>query len=209
MTSISSSQSGGTLYSTSISSLDTNGDGIVSAEELAAAEKSSGTQRTQDPTVENENAASGVASQVAGGVMAMLLANAGGEAEAQADDRPSAADLFAKIDADQDGKVTEAEFVAARPEDMSKEDATALFAELDGEGTGSLTQSQFVDAMEQLRPEGPPPPPPTDDQSDDDDDTVSLFDVLEEMKQVIAAYTAYADSTGGEDGETSGTRLSL
>ena len=209
MTSISSSQSGGSLYSTSISSLDTNGDGIVSAEELAAAEKSSGTQRTQDPTVENENAASGVASQVAGGVMAMLLANAGGEADAQADDRQSATDLFAKLDADGDGKVTEAEFVAARPEEMSEEDATTLFAELDGEGTGSLTQSQFVDAMEELRPEGPPPPPPADDTSDEDDDTVSLFDVLEEMKQVIAAYSAYASSSESETGETSGTGLSI
>ncbi len=208
MTSISSSLSGGSLYSTSLSGLDTNGDGIISAEELAAAEKSSGSPRTQDPTVENENAANGVASQVAGGVMAMLLANAGGAADTGADDRPSAADLFAKIDTDGDGKVTEAEFVAARPEDMSEEEATSLFAELDGEGTGSLTQSQFVDAMEQLRPEGPPPPP-ADDAFDEDDDTVSLFDVLEEMKQVIAAYSAYAGSSEGDDGETSATRLSL
>lgn len=206
MTSVSSSLSGGSLYSTSLSSLDTNGDGIISAEELAAADKSSGTQRTQDPTVENENAASGVSSQVAGGVMAMLLANAGGQTDAQAEDRPSAADLFARIDADGDGKVTEAEFIAARPEDMSEEDATALFATLDGEGTGSLTQAQFVDAMEELRPEGPPP---VDEQFAEDDDTVSLFDVLEEMKRVIAAYSAFAEQQESEAEEPSGIKLSI
>lgn len=149
MTSVSSSLSGGSLYSTSLSSLDTNGDGIISAEELAAADKSSGTQRTQDPTVENENAASGVSSQVAGGVMAMLLANAGGQTDAQAEDRPSAADLFARIDADGDGKVTE------------------------------------------------------------DDDTVSLFDVLEEMKRVIAAYSAFAEQQESEAEEPSGIKLSI
>ncbi|SSC68116.1 EF-hand domain-containing protein [Ciceribacter selenitireducens] len=209
MTSISSSLSGNSLYSTSLSSLDTNGDGIVSAEELAAAEKASGRQRTQDPTVENENAASGVSSQVAGGVMAMLLASSGGQADAQADDRQSAADLFAHIDADGDGKVTEAEFISARPEDMSEDDAMALFAKLDGEGTGSLTQDQFVTAMEKLRPEGPPPPPPVDDQSAEDDDTVSLFDVLEEMKQVIAAYSAFTEQQESEAGAPSDIKLTI
>lgn len=210
MTSISSSLSGNSLYSTSLSSLDTNGDGIVSAEELAAAEKASGRQRTQDPTVKNENAASGVSSQVAGGVMAMLLANSGGETDSQADDRQSAADLFAKIDVDGDGKVTEAEFIAARPEDMSEDDATALFAKLDGEGTGSLTEDQFVTAMEELRPEGPPPPPPpVDDQSAEDDDTVSLFDVLEEMKQVIAAYSAFTEQQESEGEAPSDIKLTI
>lgn len=210
MTSISSSLSGNSLYSTSLSSLDTNGDGIVSAEELAAAEKASGRQRTQDPTVENENAASGVSSQVAGGVMAMLLANSGGETDSQADDRQSAADLFARIDADGDGKVTEAEFIAARPEDMSEDDATALFAKLDGEGTGSLTEDQFVTAMEELRPEGPPPPPPpVGDQSAEDDDTVSLFDVLEEMKQVIAAYSAFTEQQESEGEAPSDIKLTI
>ena len=210
MTSISSSLSGNSLYSTSLSSLETNGDGIVSAEELTAAENASGRQRTQDPTVENENAASGVSSQVAGGVMAMLLANSGGETDSQADDRQSAADLFAKIDVDGDGKVTEAEFIAARPEDMSEDDATALFAKLDGEGTGSLTEDQFVTAMEDLRPEGPPPPPPpVDDQSAEDDDTVSLFDVLEEMKQVIAAYSAFTEQQESEGEAPSDIKLTI
>ncbi|MBW8284296.1 MAG: EF-hand domain-containing protein [Rhizobium sp.] len=209
MTSISSSLSGSSLYSTSLSSLDTNGDGIVSAEELAAAEKATGTQRTQDPTVENENAASGLSSQVAGGVMAMLLANSGDEANAQADDRQFADELFARLDADGDGKVSQSEFVASRPDAMSEEEATALFAKFDGEGTGSLTEDQFVSAMEELRSEGPPPPPPVDDQSAEDDDTVSLFDVLEEMKQVIAAYSAFTEQQESEAEAPSDIRLTI
>ncbi len=137
MTSISSSLSGISLYSTSLSSLDTNGDGIVSAEELAAGEKASGRQRIQDPTVENENAASGVSSQVAGGVMAMLLANSGGQDDAQT------------------------------------------------------------------------PLPPVDNQSAEDDDTVSLFDVLEEMKQVIAAYSAFAEQQESKVGAPSDIKLTI
>ena len=73
MASLSSPPSGGSLSSTSISGLDANGDGIDSAEELAAAEKASGRQHTQNPTVQNENAASGLPSRIAGGMMSLLV----------------------------------------------------------------------------------------------------------------------------------------
>lgn len=122
MTNISSSLSGNSLYSTSLSRLDINGDGAVSGEELAVEEKASGTPRSQDPTVKNENAASGLSSQVAGGIVTMMLTAA------------------------ENGAVG--------------------------------TDGRFAE----------------------DDDTVSLFDVLEEMKQVIAAYSAYTSGSEGEPG---------
>lgn len=181
MTSISSTVSGASTYSTSLGYLDTDGDGVVSAAEVAAASES---KRTQDPTVENENAATGVSSQVTGGVMAMLLA---GSEDGGFEEKPSAKDIFAAIDTDGDGAVTQAEFVAARPDDMSEEDATALFADLDTEGAGSLGESQFVAAMEASRPEGVPA-----FTEEEDGDTVSLLDVLAEMQSVIAAYQANA-----------------
>ncbi len=177
MTSISSPLAGSSPYSTSLSYLDTNGDGVVSADEAAAGAES---RRSQDPTVESDNAATGVASQVTGGVMAMLLS---GSDDGGFEDKPSAKDLFTAMDADGDGIVTETEFVAGRPEDMSEEDAATLFAELDTEGAGSLSESQFLTAMEANRPEGP---------DDEDGDTVSLLDVLSEMQSVIAAYQANA-----------------
>lgn len=133
MTSISLSPTGGSAYATSSSSLDTNGHGVVSAEELAAADEASGSQRLKDPTVESENAASGVTSQVAGDVMAMLLSRTGREAgDHQQDPLPQA---------------------------------------LSGDATA------------------------------EDDDTVSLFDVLEEMSQVIAAYAAHTEAAKGETEE--------
>lgn len=137
MTSISLSPTGGAAYATSSSSLDTNGDGVVSAEELAAANTSSASPRLTDPTVEGENAASGVTSQVAGDVMAMLLSRESSEAGAS-------------------------------------------------EGTPR------IDAV-----------------AGENDDTVSIFDVLEEMSQVIAAYAAHAEAAKGDTEETPRTSISL
>lgn len=141
MTSISLSPTGASINSIPNSSLDTNGDGVISAEELAAADKSSGSPRLKDPTVESENAASGVSSQAAGDVIAMLLSRA----DAEAGDHQQ----------------------------------------------GPLSQSLSVDA------------------ATEDDDTVSLFDVLKEMSQVIAAYAAHAEAAKGEAEQPPRASLSL
>ncbi|MFT4180287.1 MAG: EF-hand domain-containing protein [Rhizobium sp.] len=80
------------------------------------------------------------------------------------------------MDTDGDGSISEAEFVAARPSDVSEDQATALFKSFDTSNSGSLTQEQLANAMQQ--PNGPPPPPPADDSTDstsDDDQTSSLF----------------------------------
>lgn len=137
MTSISLSPTGASINSIPNSSLDTNGDGVISAEELAAADKSSGSPRIKDPTVESENAASGVSSQAAGDVIAMLLSR------------------------------TDAEVGDHQQGPLSGAEAT------------------------------------------EDDDTVSLFDVLKEMSQVIAAYAAHAEAAKGEAEQTPRASLSL
>ncbi|GEO84493.1 MULTISPECIES: EF-hand domain-containing protein [Alphaproteobacteria] len=199
MTSVSSSSGASSLYSSSISSLDTNGDGVISADELAAAE--SGNQRTQNPTVSSDSAASGPISQVTGGFMALLLS--GDNSGLSDEQQKSSSDMFASMDTDGDGKVTEAEFVASRPDDVSEENATAFFAKLDGEGTGTLTEEQFVSAMEANRPDGPPPSPVGEaSASDSESETVSLLDVLAEMQQVIAAYAANGGETAAETADS-------
>ena len=192
MTSITSLSTSG--YTTSLSSLDTNGDGVVSADELAAA----GTSRTQDPSVSSENAASGLSSQVSGLFMTNML-----DALESADftqmpppggEKPSAEEMFSTMDTDGDGSVTEAEFLAARPEDMSEDMAKEQFAKLDTESTGTLTKDQFVTAMESLAP-----PAPGDFALSDDGETESVADVLDQMSAIIAQYMTYSSASETED----------
>jgi Ca2+-binding EF-hand superfamily protein len=178
MTSIISSSGSSAAGRVSVSSLDTNGDGIISAEELEAAKSN----RSQDPTVSSDNAATGAQSQLQSSMISMLLQSSATQTEGETP--RDARDLFSAIDADGDGKITQDEFVAARPEDMSEEEATTRFGELDSEGAGFLTEETFAAGM---------PQPPQAIEADGtttgtDDETVSIFDILAEMQRVIEAY---------------------
>jgi len=68
---------------------------------------------------------------------------------------PSISELYSDMDSDGDGSVSQAEFVAARPDDMSEDDANSLFASIDTEGKGAITEDQFAASMQP--PAGPPP----------------------------------------------------
>lgn len=166
MTSISSNYTATSSY---VQSLDTNGDGVVSAEELAAGDKKSG--RTQDPTVEVGGSAA-AQSQLSG----MLFQSMNAASDSGTMNPPSFADMFAAMDDDGDGSVSEAEFVAARPEDVTEEMATALFGRIDSEGSGSISEDQYVSMMEAQPPMGPPPPP-----QNEDTERLSFADLFAEM----------------------------
>ena len=71
----------------------------------------------------------------------------------------SSEEVYDALDTNKDGVVSQEEFLAAKPDDVSTEDATALFKSLDTENTGSITQdqlSEFLQASQQQRPMGPP-----------------------------------------------------
>ncbi len=72
--------------------------------------------------------------------------------EGEGTDKKEKADPLAKlvdqIDTDHDGKVTREEFVAARPEDVSKDEADAFFAELDQDGKGSISVKDLIAALQ-------------------------------------------------------------
>ena len=68
----------------------------------------------------------------------------------------STSEMYDKMDADGDGSVTQEEFVAARPDDVTEEMATNLYNSFDTDESGSLTESEFETSMNQA----PPPPPP-------------------------------------------------
>ncbi len=55
---------------------------------------------------------------------------------------------FDKIDSNADGKVTKDEFVAARPDDISTQDAEALFSSIDTEKSGTISKEQFIKSAE-------------------------------------------------------------
>ncbi len=57
------------------------------------------------------------------------------------------ADLIKAMDTNGDGNISEAEFVAARPADVSADQASKLFESFDKDKTGSLTEDQLTKAM--------------------------------------------------------------
>lgn len=86
----------GTAYLNSTLGLDTNGDGIVSAEELEASQEQTG--RSQDPSVLVENAATGTGARIAELSVADLLHADAMETEiAQDDDTVSLFDVLDQI----------------------------------------------------------------------------------------------------------------
>lgn len=211
-------------YQSMFSSLDKNGDGTVSQDEFSAGRPSdvsanqsaalfgslntSGTGAlTYDEYVAgSESAADSTSAKLSGEMMSKILDMI---QQAQGTDRPqppSSADMFANMDTDGDGSVTQAEFVAARPENVSEEQATDFFSRLDTEGTGALTEEQFSSAMEANRPAGPPPgmmPPPAEAASETDSTTTSTdsaSDAAEAIQdlldQLIAAIQAYQENSG-------------
>ncbi|MHC1760370.1 MAG: EF-hand domain-containing protein [Negativicutes bacterium] len=68
----------------------------------------------------------------------------------------SATEMYEKMDTDADGSVTQEEFVATRPENVTEEMAANLYNSFDADESGSLTVTEYETAMNQ----GPPPPPP-------------------------------------------------
>lgn len=167
-----SSSSNATFYSTQrsmFSKLDANSDGALSKDEFVAGRpkevseaqatslysridsESAGsiTEEQLDASMRSGGSGSATTSLFPNDAMAvlMLMSPQGGP--------PSADDIYAVMDADGDGSVTEAEFITARPDDVSKEDAAVLYATIDTEGTGSITEEQITESMP--GPGGPPP----------------------------------------------------
>ena len=96
-----------------------------------------------------------------------ILHKMGGETVAPVAPSLDAEDLQAvvsRIDTDGDGKVTSAEFVAARPDHITEEEAASLFSSIDTEGRGVLDVASLKSA---LSAQGP----------DEDVDTAAALDI--------------------------------
>ncbi|WP_158025948.1 EF-hand domain-containing protein [Pararhizobium arenae] len=210
-------------YQSMFTSLDKNGDGTVSQDEFSTgrpsdvtAEQSatlfgslntSGTGAlTYDEYVAgSESAADSTSAKLSGEMMAKILDMLQQTQGTERPQPPSSSDMFADMDTDGDGSVTEAEFVAARPENVSEEQATDFFARLDSEGTGALSEEQFSAAMEANRPAGPPPgmmPPPAEETSETDSTSTSSDSAAETIQslldQLLSAIEAYKENSGSD-----------
>lgn len=183
MTSISSATSSISYYQTSkFSRLDSDGDGKVSSDEFSAGKPSDVTAKQSgqlfasldadgDGSLSEDDLNSGRTSsdpfaQMSGEAVAVMM-----QMQASANFSFAASDAYAAMDGDGDGSVTQAEFLSARPDDVSEKDALALYQSIDTDGAGSVTEDQFVSSLEQMGPGGPPP--------SDDDDTAAIFDALD------------------------------
>ncbi|MFH1059128.1 MAG: EF-hand domain-containing protein [Pseudomonadota bacterium] len=120
---------------------------------------------------------------------------------------PDASELFSSLDTDGDGVISQAEFLAGRPEEMSEDQAAEMWSRLDSEGVGSLSQEEFVTAMES---QGPPPGPPpgggagasassTDSGATSTDEAATVPSLNELLASLLANYglTQYQQSQNG------------
>jgi Ca2+-binding EF-hand superfamily protein len=148
-----------------VSSMDADEDGSVSLDEFVASRPDDVSEEdatTLFNSFDSEGAGSLTTDALADAMDASrpapLMGGPGGPPPGPppSDDGDGDDDLLTALDTDEDGNVTLEEFVTARPDDVSEEDATTLFNSFDSEGTGSLTTDELSDAMKSNRP-GPPP----------------------------------------------------
>jgi len=66
---------------------------------------------------------------------------------------PDPSAMFAELDSDEDGTLTEEEFLAGKPEDVSDAEAKSLWASIAGEDADGVTEAQFTEGMAANAPE--------------------------------------------------------
>ena len=103
---------------------------------------------TANSTTENNNSSAGVAS-----LKGVTASNADGDtfqmSGLTAPAQLSASAMYSTMDSDGDGSVSESEFVALRPSDVTEEMANTLYMSFDTDSSGSLTETEFATAMNQ------------------------------------------------------------
>ncbi|MGR9436221.1 EF-hand domain-containing protein [Rhizobium leguminosarum] len=117
MTSVSSLGSTVTQYQSPLSSLDKNGDGVISADELAAASPSSTSGTT---STDSDDSSTDIVKKITADILSLMLSmqktdgsDDQGDGSDQSDDDSKG--VFAAMDTNGDGKLTESEFLAADP----------------------------------------------------------------------------------------------
>ncbi|MBY5436891.1 EF-hand domain-containing protein [Rhizobium leguminosarum] len=111
MTSVSSLGSSLTQYQSPLSSLDKNGDGVISADELAAASQSPTSATT---STDSDDSSTDIVKKITADILSLMLSiqKTDGSDDQSDDDSKG---VFAAMDTNGDGKLTASEFLAAEP----------------------------------------------------------------------------------------------
>ena len=181
----------GYSYSTSYkSSLDKNGDGVVTADEIAAASQTASgsslsalSSTTSTEGTDDSSAVSSATDKFAALINELLMKMTAGESTPPSDGQGN--DFLTRLDADGDGSLTAEEFAAGKPDDVSDEQSANLFASLDTDGNGSLSRDELAAMQHGRGPEGAPPPPEETASSDTTDSTTDVTDLLQQLQQII------------------------
>jgi Ca2+-binding EF-hand superfamily protein len=151
---------GSSMTAASYSPLDKNQDGVVDAQELQEAAQSGLLSASILNDEDSDSSSDPSATDVFSGNLASMLlqmqqGSAGQSGSSTSSDGSSDQSpmdqLFASLDSNQDGKISETEFVAGRPKDMSESDAENLFKSIDTQSSGALTKDQFAEGLDVLK----------------------------------------------------------
>jgi Ca2+-binding EF-hand superfamily protein len=121
-------------------------------------------------------------------------------------------EMFARLDADSDGKITATELQSGRPAGGRGPDVQQILERADTNGDGSIDSTKnesFLSKMDAQRPQGPPPggPPPGGGgakESDSSTSSTTIFDKLDTNKdgKVSLAELMAAKPDGASEADT-------
>lgn len=149
MTSVSSLGSTLTQYQSPLSSLDKNGDGVISPDELAAASQSS-TSSTSTTTDDGDDSSTDIVKKITADILSLMLSfqkadGSDDQGDGSDQDDDTSKGVFAAMDKNGDGKLTESEFLAADP------NSTAASASGDSDPFLTKVLSDMQTAMQAYR----------------------------------------------------------
>lgn len=159
------------------------------------------------PQKNSSSSANMIASAALNAIMQLVQQSSANDGNSSKQD-----DLFAKIDANSDGKVSKDEFVNARPENVTQEKAESLWAKLDTQKTNDLGKDEFETAMKANAPKarnghhGGPPPAENDDQASNSNKQYNPLDTNKGGKvsaeELLAGLDGAANSTDNSSVKT-------
>lgn len=170
-------------------SLDTSGSGSLSESDIQKMEDN----KKSGSTSSTASLDSDTLQALLQAIGAMTLTSDSSSTSSASQSSGSGQDLSSQVsamDTNGDGVVTQEEFLAARPDNVSEDMATNLWKSFDTDGTGSMSTDDLKTAMADNRP--PPPPSGAGGTNETDEDS---------------SYQAWLDQLMGTSSDSSTTSL--